>query len=308
MIGKHFGLLAAGSIALALCVSGSLVGAALVIVEQRESNGSGSKTNINGKVSGSCSANGVNNTITCAQQGPSMANVAVVESAQQAGLLWFDGPPHELPKIPSKFAGSNSCRDPEFMTWARSTDRLYLTGIEKDVVLTAGDPDLVVLTGANLIISSRQPRSASDGTWIKCIFGGGGITYSYELRIESQTLKNTLTEIVSCDDPSAPKNCAEVFEGPAKPMPPASVALGSKSVADIRITVLSKLDHAYSGKVAVASTVNGADRNFYIGTDNTLLRWVGFEPTSEEEDWYATDNSGRWVKNWSPACGDYCND
>ena len=275
------------AVILLLCIGVAL--AALAITRE------GSST-ISGRVDGSCSANGISNTIHCDKQGPSLANLTVQEG-RNGGALWFDGPVEDLPPA-AQFAGGSNCLDEDFMKWARSTERIYATDIEKEVVVTAGDPDLVTLTAADAVLLKLRPIETSQGTWIKCSFGGGGITYHHHVNIDTQSQTTWLS--------SGPGD-GEATLSPRQKMPPASVSLEDRSEAIVRVTATSKPNWAYTGYVSLGTNVNGNSRALTIGDSKTPLRWAAIS-LQEGDEYYSISNEGKWVRNWTPGCQTTCTD
>jgi hypothetical protein len=241
-----------------------------------------------GHIDGDCNANGVSNVVTCKAQGPSMAGVRITDDGYLG--LWFDGPPERLPAPPSNVAGRRvDCDDEAFRTWIRSTDGFYFFDTVKRVTLTAGEPDLVTLTGAAVTLLERKPVSFQQGTLIICLLGGGGYTENYQIELDSQTRKSTLYDVPADRAPDNPR-----------PMPPADISLGTKSEAQVTFNMKSKINHAYHGYVTLDTSSNGTPARLTIGSETDPLRWVEFSDREPMDQYYGLDDTGHWVKNWTP--------
>jgi hypothetical protein len=244
-------------------------------------------------VTGTCNANGVSNVVNCKAQGPSMASVRVGEG--EVFDLWFDGLPEQLPDPPAHLVGHKvNCFDDEFLKWIRATEGFYFYDAAKVVTLTAGEPDLVTLTGAAVNIFDRKEISFAQGTAVKCGWGGGGETEDFQILIDTPGQKTNLQEL--------PPNIRDSPWSPARPMPPADVALGTKSEAVVTIKLASKPHHAYRGAVILSTSTNGASAKLAIGGEKDPLRWVQPDPglNPYEDGYYALDDTGHWTRNWDP--------
>ncbi|GAA4952720.1 hypothetical protein [Actinoplanes utahensis] len=238
-------------------------------------------------ITGDCNANGNDNTIHC-KPGPTLANVEVSEDFDEF-YLWFDGAPETLPVPPPALAGHGHCRDEGFVRWLRSTEGFHFLDIHKVVVLTSGDPDLVSLRRAATVVTSRESVSPGDGTWIKCQWGGGGLTQNFHIDLDTQAVEATLSDVGEVSGFTDPR-----------PMPPAVVSLGGRKEAIISFAALSKRGHVYSGHLMLTTAQNAKSVVLSIGSPEAPLRWAELGGPAEGEDYYALDDNGRWSRNWSP--------
>lgn len=235
-------------------------------------------------VVGDCNAVGNGNTVSCGRL--SMDNVEVSDATTY--YVWFDGRPSDLPTPPAAGALNYPCAD--WYPWLRSQPGFYFSGPSKVITLSAGEPDLVTLTDAKLMITKRTTRAERDGIYIQCNWGGGSHK-SYRIYID--TLKSRTTLRTNGVD----------GEGPAQRMPPAAIALGDVAQADAEIMATSVPGHLYEGILVVTVSRNGKTEKLTIGTPEEPLRWIATKAGGAVDDMekYGWDpGSSAWVKDYNP--------
>jgi hypothetical protein len=240
----------------------------------------GSVTCING--------DGSNNTNNCGLLPPQSIG-RISYDFGFALFAWFDGPVRDLPPPKAGQVRGSDCD--EWGTWLTHTPRLHIVDPVIDFGMEGNFADNVSISKVEARIYQRRKVDATDGTLVKCLFGGGSNAF-YNVSVNTERRETTVTEM----DLGSPTDREPYL------MPPASISLSRGGHVGVRITLDSPSNYMYEGSITVTASINGKAKVFHIGAPDQPFRWATPAKADDvDADYVAWDGNNKdWARNFYP--------
>ncbi|MBN1173399.1 MAG: hypothetical protein JXA67_14605 [Micromonosporaceae bacterium] len=209
-------------------------------------------------ITGDCNAQGTNNNLNCQTIAQASPRGDVTITPAMAIDVVYDGRPQDLPRPPAYSTDQALHHCDHWSDWITNTPNLYVVNPEHQLVLTAGDADVVAITQVQVRVLQRRP--VRDITMIRCEYGAAG-SPSYMIEVDTLSQKTRWQNWHASDNTW-------------HDLPPESIVCRKADFAAALMTVASQQEYLYTGAVDLVANINGREIRQTLGTADRPLRWV----------------------------------